>query len=244
MQHRIVTRDEWLAAHRQHLVKEKELTRQRDRLSADRRALPWREVDKTYVFDGPHGRETLAGLFDGRSQLIVQHFMFGPGWAEGCTGCSFMADHVDGARVHLENHDVTFVAVSRAPLAELDAYRNRMGWHFKWVSSFGSDFNYDYHVSFTKENEATGKVLYNYEMQDYGMDELPGISVFYKDEAGRVFHTFSAFGRGGEPLIGTYNFLDYMPKGRNETGPNFNLRDWVRRHDQYEHDAEKASCCA
>jgi predicted dithiol-disulfide oxidoreductase (DUF899 family) len=244
MQHRIVTRDEWLAAHRQHLVKEKELTRQRDRLSADRRALPWLEVDKTYVFDGPHGRETLAGLFDGRSQLIVQHFMFGPGWAEGCTGCSFMADHVDGARVHLENHDVTFVAVSRAPLAELDAYRNRMGWHFKWVSSFGSDFNYDYHVSFTKEDEATGKVLYNYEMQDYGMDELPGISVFYKDEAGRVFHTFSAFGRGGELLIGTYNFLDYMPKGRNETGPNFNLMDWVRRHDQYEHDAEKASCCA
>ena len=244
MRHRIVTRDEWLAEHRQHLVKEKELTRQRDRLSADRRALPWLEVDKTYVFDGPHGRETLAGLFDGRSQLIVQHFMFGPGWAEGCTGCSFMADHVDGARVHFENHDVTFVAVSRAPLAELEAYRKRMGWHFKWVSSFGSDFNYDYHVSFTKEDEATGKVLYNYEMQDYGIDELPGISVFYKDEAGRIFHTFSAFGRGGEPLIGAYNFLDYMPKGRNETGPNFNLMDWVRRHDQYEHDAEKASCCA
>jgi predicted dithiol-disulfide oxidoreductase (DUF899 family) len=244
MQHRIVTRDEWLAEHRQHLVKEKELTRQRDRLSADRRALPWLEVDETYVFDGPHGRETLAGLFDGRSQLIVQHFMFGPGWAEGCTGCSFMADHVDGARVHLENHDVTFVAVSRAPLAELEAYRKRMGWHFKWVSSFGSDFNYDYHVSFTKEDEAAGKVLYNYEMQDYGIDELPGISVFYKDEAGRIFHTFSAFGRGGEPLIGAYNFLDYMPKGRNETGPNFNLMDWVRRHDQYEHDAEKASCCA
>jgi len=244
MRHRIVTRDEWLAEHRQHLVKEKELTRQRDRLSADRRALPWVEVDKTYVFDGPHGRETLAGLFDGRSQLIVQHFMFGPGWAEGCTGCSFMADHVDGARVHFENHDVTFVAVSRAPLAELEAYRKRMGWHFKWVSSFGSDFNYDYHVSFTKEDEATGKVLYNYEMQDYGIDELPGISVFYKDEAGRIFHTFSAFGRGGEPLIGAYNFLDYMPKGRNETGPNFNLMDWVRRHDQYEHDAEKASCCA
>jgi len=244
MQHRIVTRDEWLAEHRQHLVKEKELTRQRDRLSADRRALPWLEVDKTYVFDGPQGREMLAELFDGRSQLIVQHFMFGPGWTEGCTGCSFMADHVDGARAHLENHDVTFVAVSRAPLAELEAYRKRMGWHFKWVSSFGSDFNYDHHVSFTKEDEAKGKVLYNYEMQDYGMDELPGISVFYKDEAGRIFHTFSAFGRGEETLIGTYNFLDFMPKGRNETGPNFNLMDWVRRHDQYEHDAEKASCCA
>ncbi len=244
MQHRIVTRDEWLTEHRQHLVKEKELTRQRDRLSADRRALPWLEVDKTYVFDGPQGRETLAELFDGRSQLIVQHFMFGPGWTEGCTGCSFMADHVDGASAHLENHDVTFVAVSRAPLAELEAYRKRMGWHFKWVSSFGSDFNYDHHVSFTKEDEAKGKVLYNYEMQDYGMDELPGISVFYKDEAGRIFHTFSAFGRGEETLIGTYNFLDFMPKGRNETGPNFNLMDWVRRHDQYEHDAEKASCCA
>lgn len=244
MQHRIVSRDEWLAEHRQHLVKEKELTRQRDRLSAERRELPWVEVEKAYVFDGPDGKQTLADLFDGRSQLIVQHFMFGPGWGEGCTGCSFSADHVDGARAHLENHDVTFVAVSRAPLAELEAYKKRMGWRFNWVSSFGSDFNYDYHVSFTKEDEAKGKAFYNYEMQDYGMDELPGISVFCKDEAGRVFHTFSAFGRGGELLIGTYNYLDLAPRGRNETGPNFNLMDWVRRHDQYEHGAEKASCCA
>jgi len=244
MQHRIVSRDEWLAEHRQHLVKEKEITRQRDRLSVERRELPWVEVDKSYVFDGPNGKQTLAQLFDGRSQLIVQHFMFGPGWGEGCTGCSFSADHVDGARAHLESHDVSFVAVSRAPLAELEAYRKRMGWRFNWVSSFGSDFNYDYHVSFTKEDEAKGKAFYNYEMQDYGMDELPGISVFYKDEQGRVFHTFSAFGRGGELLIGTYNYLDLAPKGRNETGPNFNLMDWVRRHDQYEHSAEKASCCA
>jgi predicted dithiol-disulfide oxidoreductase (DUF899 family) len=244
MEHRIVSRDEWLAEHRQHLTKEKEHTRQRDRLSAERRELPWVEVEKTYAFDGPNGKQTLADLFDGRSQLIVQHFMFGPGWGEGCTGCSFGADHVDAARQHLEHHDVSFAAVSRAPWPELEAYRKRMGWRFNWVSSFDSDFNYDYHVSFTKEDEAKGKVFYNYEIQDYGIDELPGISVFYKDERGRIFHTFSAFGRGDELLIGTYNYLDFAPKGRNETGPNFNLMDWVRRHDQYEGSGEKASCCA
>jgi predicted dithiol-disulfide oxidoreductase (DUF899 family) len=244
MEHRIVSRDEWLAEHRQHLAKEKEHTRQRDRLNAERRELPWVEVEKTYAFDGPNGRQTLADLFGGRSQLIVQHFMFGPGWGEGCTGCSFGADHVDAARQHLEHHDVSFAAVSRAPWPELEAYRKRMGWRFNWVSSFESDFNYDYHVSFTKEDEAKGKVFYNYEIQDYGMDELPGISVFYKDERGRIFHTFSAFGRGDELLIGTYNYLDFAPKGRNETGPNFNLMDWVRRHDQYEGSGEKASCCA
>jgi predicted dithiol-disulfide oxidoreductase (DUF899 family) len=244
MEHRIVSRDEWLAEHRQHLTKEKEHTRQRDRLSAERRELPWVEVEKTYAFDGPNGKQTLADLFDGRSQLIVQHFMFGPGWGEGCTGCSFGADHVDAARQHLEHHDVSFAAVSRAPWPELEAYRKRMGWRFNWVSSFDSDFNYDYHVSFTKEDEAKGKVFYNYEIQDYGIDELPGISVFYKDERGRIFHTFSAFGRGDDLLIGTYNYLDFAPKGRNETGPNFNLMDWVRRHDQYEGSGEKASCCA
>jgi predicted dithiol-disulfide oxidoreductase (DUF899 family) len=244
MEHRIVSRDEWLAEHRQHLTKEKEHTRQRDRLSAERRELPWVEVEKTYAFDGPNGKQTLADLFDGRSQLIVQHFMFGPGWGEGCTGCSFGADHVDAARQHLEHHDVSFAAVSRAPWPELEAYRKRMGWRFNWVSSFDSDFNYDYHVSFTKEDEAKGKVFYNYEIQDYGIDELPGISVFYKDERGRIFHTFSAFGRGDELLIGAYSYLDFAPKGRNETGPNFNLMDWVRRHDQYEGSGEKASCCA
>jgi predicted dithiol-disulfide oxidoreductase (DUF899 family) len=243
MQHRIVSRDEWLREHRQHLVKEKEHTRERDRLSADRRALPWVEVDKTYAFDGADGKQTLAQLFDGRGQLIVQHFMFGPGWREGCTGCSFGADHVDGARQHFEQHDVSFVAISRAPWPELEAYRERMGWRFKWMSSFGSDFNYDYHVSFTEEDRARGKVFYNYEVQDYGMDELPGISVFCKDEAGRIFHTFSAFGRGDELLLGTYNYLDFTPNGRNEKGPNFNLMDWVRRHDQYEDGGEKASCC-
>ena len=244
MEHRIVSRDEWLAEHRQHLVKEKEHTRQRDRLNTERRELPWVEVKKTYVFDGPNGKQTLADLFDGRSQLIVQHFMFGPGWGEGCTGCSFSADHVDGARQHLEHHNVSFAVISRAPWPELEGYRKRMGWRFNWVSSFGSDFNYDYHVSFTKEDEAKGKVFYNYEIQDYGIDELPGISVFYKDERSRIFHTFSAFGRGGELLIGAYNYLDFTPKGRNEQGPNFNLMDWVRRHDQYEDNAEKASCCA
>jgi predicted dithiol-disulfide oxidoreductase (DUF899 family) len=244
MQHRIVSRDEWLDEHKQHLIREKQHTRERDRLSADRRALPWVEVDKTYVFDGVDGKQTLSQLFDGRSQLIVQHFMFGPGWGEGCTGCSFGADHVDGARQHFERHDVGFVAISRAPWPELEAYRKRMGWRFKWMSSFGSDFNYDYHVSFTEEDKAKGKVFYNYEVQDYGIDELPGISVFCKDEGGRIFHTFSAFGRGDELLLGAYNYLDFTPKGRNENGPNFNLMDWVRRHDQYEDGAEKASCCA
>ena len=190
MQHnRIVSRDEWLAARKQHLRKEKELTRLRDRLSAERRALPWVRIEKNYVFDTPEGTKTLADLFDGRSQLIVQHFMFGPGWAEGCVGCSFGADHVDGARLHFEHRDVTFVAVSRAPLPQIEAFRKRMGWRFKWVSSYGSDFNYDYHVSFTKDELAKGEVYYNYQMTKDGFDELPGLSVFTKDDAGNVFHT-------------------------------------------------------
>jgi predicted dithiol-disulfide oxidoreductase (DUF899 family) len=234
MQHRIVSQEEWLAARKAHLRNEKALTRMRDLVAAERRTLPWVKVEKEYVFDTPHGRKTLADLFDGRSQLIVQHFMFGPDWDEGCIGCSFAADHVDAAYMHLQHHDVTFVAISRAPLAKLEAYRKRMGWRFNWVSSNGSDFNYDYHVSFTKDELAKGKVYYNYAMTDEGFDELPGASVFYKDAGGDIFHTYSRYGRGGEEVLGAYMLLDITPKGRNETGPNHNLLDWVRRHDEYE----------
>src|SRR5688572_28000904 len=194
----IVSRDEWLAARQQHLIREKELTRLSDQLSAERRELPWVKVEKSYVFDGPEGKETFAALFEGRSQLIVQHFMLGPGWKEGCFGCSFGADHNDGALVHLEHHDVTFVAISRAPFPEIEAYKKRMAWRFKWVSSYGSDFNYDYHVSFTPEQIAQGKVYYNYAMRDSQGEELAGTSVFYKDENGDIFHTYSAYGRGDE----------------------------------------------
>src|SRR6266851_5654879 len=185
-QNRIVSQDEWLAARTQHLIKEKEFTRLRDQLSAERRALPWVKVEKNYIFDGPNGKETLADLFDGRSQLIVKHFMYGPGWEEGCVGCSFEVDHVEGALTHLEHHDVTYVAVSRAPLAEIEAFKKRMGWRIKWVSSYGSDFNYDYHVSFTEDEIAKGKVYYNFEMSDFQSEEMSGRSVFYKDAAGDV----------------------------------------------------------
>ena len=234
MTHQVVSRTEWLVARKAHLEKEKELTRLRDELCGQRRELPWVKVDKSYVFDGPVGQEALADLFAGRSQLIVQHFMFGPGWKEGCVGCSFSADHVAGSLAHLEHHDVSFVAVSRAPFAELDAFRQRMGWPFKWVSSHGTSFNRDYHVSFTEDDLANGTAYYNYRAgQAYGSGEASGHSVFYKDEAGDIFHTYSVYARGSEHLIGTYGFLDMTPKGRNETGPGFNLTDWVRHHDKY-----------
>jgi predicted dithiol-disulfide oxidoreductase (DUF899 family) len=178
-------------------------------------------------------KQTLADLFDGRSQLVVNHFMLGPGWKEGCVGCSFGADHIEGALVHLEHHDVTVVVVSRAPLHEIEAYKKRMGWRFNWVSSYDSDFNYDYHVSFTKDDVTKGRVYYNFEMTEALIEELPGLSVFYKDAAGDIFHTYSSYARGAEELLGTYMVLDLTPKGRNETGPNHNLMDWVRRHDEY-----------
>jgi predicted dithiol-disulfide oxidoreductase (DUF899 family) len=256
MQHQVVSREDWLAARKAHLVKEKELTRARDRLSAERRALPWVKVDKTYAFDTAEGRKTLAELFDGRSQLVVYHFMWRRDLGTGCIGCSFLADHLDGANLHLAHHDVTVVVVSRAPLPVLDAFKRRMGWKFKWVSSAGSDFNYDYHVSFTPEQLASGKVTYNYETTEASIEELSGISVFYKDDAGEIFHTYSSYGRGGEEVLGTYMYLDLTPKGRNETGPYRNLGDWVRHHDRYDavgfvdaaggyHPAEKAdSCCS
>jgi predicted dithiol-disulfide oxidoreductase (DUF899 family) len=230
---KIVSRDQWLSERKALLAKEKELTRCRDALNAARRELPWVKVEKTYTFDTPQGKQTLADLFDGRSQLIVKHFMLGPGWKEGCVGCSFEVDHVEGALVHLEHHDVTYVAVSRAPLAELEAFKKRMGWRFKWVSSSGSDFNYDYHVSFTPKQIATGKVDYNYQIQDFQIEELSGLSVFYRDDAGDIFHTYSTYGRGAEEVLGAYMYLDLTPKGRNETGPNHDLTDWVRHHDSY-----------
>jgi predicted dithiol-disulfide oxidoreductase (DUF899 family) len=231
---RVVSREEWLVARRTHLTREKELTRAYDELSRQRRELPWVRVEKPYAFDGPEGREGLADLFEGRSQLIVNHFMLGPGWKEGCVGCSFGADHVDGAVLHLEHHDVSYVAVSRAPLAEIDAFKRRMGWRFKWVSSFGSDFNYDYHVSFTAEDAARGEVDYNYEARKFESEELSGLSVFCKDSAGDIFHTYSCYARGGEKGLGAYMLLDLTPKGRNETGPRHDLSDWVRHHDRYE----------
>jgi len=243
MQHKIVSRDDWIAARKWHLAREKELTRLCDQVMAERHELPWVKVEKQYVFDAPGGTRTLAELFDGRSQLIVQHFMFAPDWEEGCTGCSFGADHIDGANRHLVHHDVTFVAVSRAPLEKLMAYKRRMGWKFPWVSSAESDFNYDFNVSFTPEELETGRVFYNFETIDNAMEELPGASVFYKDEAGNVFHSYSSYGRGNEEVIGAYMLLDMTPKGRNETGPNGNLMDWVKRHDQYETE-ESESCCA
>jgi predicted dithiol-disulfide oxidoreductase (DUF899 family) len=233
-QNKVVSRDEWLAARKQFLEREKEVTQQIDKLSAERRNLPWVKVEKDYFFDTPDGRKSLSDLFDGRSQLIVYHFMFSPDWNEGCVGCSFFSDHVDGPNQHLQHHDVTFVAVSRAPLAKLEAYKKRMGWHFPWVSSSGSDFNYDFHVSFTKDEIARGTAFYNFEMSKISTEDLHGTSVFIKDDTGAIFHTYSAYARGDERGLGAYMFLDLTPRGRQENGPNFNLTDWVRRHDKYE----------
>jgi predicted dithiol-disulfide oxidoreductase (DUF899 family) len=227
----IVSEADWLVARKDLLTREKEFSRQRDALSAARHSLPWVKIDKKYVFDGPKGKETLAELFDGRSQLIVYHFMLGPGWGEGCKSCSYLADHFDGANRHLPNRDVTFVVISRAPLSEIEAYQKRMGWRFKWLSSHGNDFNFDYHVSFTKKEEKANKVHYNYGTGEFMSDELPGLSVFYKDENGDVFHTYSTYARGLDMLVGTYNFLDLVPKGRDENTES--TMDWVRRHDEY-----------
>jgi predicted dithiol-disulfide oxidoreductase (DUF899 family) len=231
--HPILSREEWVKARKELLEKEKEFTRLRDQLNAESRELPWVRVEKTYVFDGPNGKETLSDLFAGRSQLIVNHFMLAPGWKEGCVGCSFGADHNDGIIVHLEHHDATFVAVSRAARPEIEAFKKRMGWRFKWVSSFGSDFNYDYHVSFTPDEIRKGKVYYNYDVREFQVEELAGTSMFYKDANGDIFHTYSVFARGSEMLGGAYGYLDHLPKGRNETGPNHDLSDWVRHHDKY-----------
>jgi len=217
-QSKVVSPVDWLAARKDLLKKEKEFTRLRDELSRQRRELPWEKVEKAYVFDGPKGKETLGDLFGSRSQLIVYHFMLGPDWKEGCPSCSFISDHIDGSVVHLAARDVRLVVVSRAPLAQIEAFQKRMGWRFHWVSSNGIDFNYDYQVSMTKEELSKGEVYYNYTMQKFPSEERPGTSVFYKDAAGNIFHTYSSYGRGLDILIGAYNWLDLTPKGTRRRG--------------------------
>jgi predicted dithiol-disulfide oxidoreductase (DUF899 family) len=247
--HPVVSKDRWLAERKALLAREKELTQLRDRIARERRALPWERVEKRYVFATPGGPRTLADLFEGRRQLLVQHFMFGPGWEQGCPSCSFMADHTDGMNVHLAHRDTTLLAISRAPLADIERFRQRMGWKFTWASSFGSDFNHDFAVSFTPEELAKGKVYYNYGMTAFPAEEAPGISVFYKDAAGDVFHTYSTYGRGLEVMMGAYRLLDLTPKGRDENDVPYKM-EWVRHHDRYEPApaAEAApaaaSCCA
>jgi predicted dithiol-disulfide oxidoreductase (DUF899 family) len=231
-EHKVVPQAEWLAARKELLKKEKEFTRLRDELSRQRRELPWEKVEKRYVFEGPNGTETLADLFDGRSQLIVYHFMFGPGWKEGCPSCSFLADSFDGAAVHMAQRDTTLAVVSRATLPEIASFKQRMGWRFKWVSSSGSDFNYDYHVSATKDEQGKDKVYYNYDFTKFPSEERPGASVFYKRADGEIFHTYSAYARGLDILLPTYNFLDLTPKGRDEDALPHSMA-WVRHHDRY-----------
>jgi predicted dithiol-disulfide oxidoreductase (DUF899 family) len=243
-QHAVVSQEEWLVARSALLAKEKEATHLRDKINAERLALPWVKVEKEYIFDTSHGKKALAELFDGRSQLIVYHFMLGPGWEAGCPGCSFLCDHIDGTLSHLNHHDVTLTAVSRAPLAEIAAYKKRMGWQFPWVSSFSSDFNFDYHVSFTGDDLASGNAIYNFTKAPAPAkpadSELPGLSAFYQDENGDVFHTYSSYARGPEELIGTLMILDRAPKGRNES----RTMDFVKRHDEYEDAPQAHACCA
>jgi predicted dithiol-disulfide oxidoreductase (DUF899 family) len=251
--HKVVSHDEWIAARKAYLTEEKAFSRARDALARKRRELPWEKVDKNYVFDTAAGKQSLAELFGGKSQLIVYHFMLGPGWEAGCPSCSYLADHFDGAVIHLAQRDVSFVVVSRAPFAEIQAFQRRMGWRFKWVSSFGGDFNQDYQVSFTPQEKAGGKVFYNYEfIESFPSEERPGASVFYKNAAGEIFHTYSTYGRGLDILIGTYHFLDLAPKGRDEDGLAWSMA-WVRHHDRYEgavvdtkasyQEPKSASCC-
>lgn len=236
--HPVVSREEWLAARRQHLAHEKAFTKERDRLSAERRALPWVKVDKDYPFQGPDGELKLADLFGKNSQLVVYHFMFAKDWEEGCPGCSFLSDHIDGANQHLAHHDISVVAVSHAPFNEFQDFKRRMGWKFEWVSSDGSDFNYDFGVCARAEDAEAGKATYNYEKTDSAEEEMPGLSVFYRDDKGGIFHTYSTYARGLDMLVGAYNYLDLTPKGRNED----EIMEWVRHHDRYEN-SMKARCC-
>jgi predicted dithiol-disulfide oxidoreductase (DUF899 family) len=250
--HKIVSHDEWIAARKAYLAEEKAFSRARDALAKKRRELPWEKVEKKYVFDTPGGKQTLADLFCGKSQLIIYHFMLGPDWEAGCPSCSFLADHFDGSVIHLAQRDVSFVVVSRAPLTQIEKFKARMGWHFTWVSSFGSDFNHDYQVSASPEEKASGTAMYNYEMTTFPSEERPGASAFLKNEAGEVFHTYSTYGRGLDILIGAYNFLDLAPKGRDEAGLAWSMA-WVRHHDRYEgavvdtkasyQEPKSASCC-
>jgi len=246
---KVVPKAEWLVARKELLRKEKEFTKLRDELSRERRELPWQKVEKQYAFDGPDGKETLADLFGGKSQLIVYHFMLGPDWKEGCPSCSFLADHFNPSVVHLAARDVRFVAISRAPLPQIEAFKARMGWSFKWVSSYGSDFNYDFHVSQSKDEVGKSEVYYNYTMEKFPSEERPGASVFYRDAAGDVLHTYSTYARGLDILVGAYNWLDLTPKGRDEEALPYSM-SWVRHHDRYTPAAVEmvkagsASCCA
>ncbi|MFZ1134935.1 MAG: DinB family protein [Candidatus Korobacteraceae bacterium] len=240
---KVVRQPEWLEARKNLLAKEKEFTRLRDELSRQRREMPWEKVEKEYVFDGPNGKQTLADLFDGHSQLIVYHFMLGPGWKEGCPSCSFLADHFDGARVHIAQRDAAFAVVSRATSPEIETFKKRMGWRFPWVSSNGSDFNFDYGVSFSKEQQQVGKRPYNFGTMDFPSEEGPGLSVFCKDENGEIFHTYSTYARGLDILLTAYNLLDMTPKGRDEEGMVPHAMAWVRHHDRYA-GGEAASCCS
>lgn len=240
--HKIVSREEWTEARKALMAQEKELTRARDRLSQARRALPWVRVEKAYVFDSPEGRQSLADLFRGRNQLVVQHFMFAPDWREGCKSCSFWADGFERIIPHLAARDTTLVAVSRAPLEKLAAFRRRMGWTFDWVSSEGCDFNYDYAVSFTPEQIKSGGKVYNFGTSGFGIEEAPGISVFYRDANGDIFHTYSCFARGLDMMNATYQYLDLTPLGRHEEGLPYPM-DWVRLRDRYQPAAEAAACC-
>ncbi|MGY4493810.1 DUF899 domain-containing protein [Pseudomonas sp. TE3610] len=235
--HPVVSRQQWLTARLAHLEHEKALTHERDRLAQERRELPWVLVDKRYTFQGPEGALGLAELFGEHSQLIVYHFMYAPEWDQGCTGCSLLSDHLDGPNLHLAHHDVAVVAVSHAPLAQLQAYRARMGWHFDWVSSLGNDFDEDYQVAASAEQKVDGQMIYNYEPFE-ATSEMPGLSVFYKDEHGQVFHTYSTYARGLDMLVGAYNLLDLTPKGRNEV----QIMDWVKLHDEYDGAASKGCC--
>ena len=237
-EHKVVSGKEWIAARKALLVKEKKFNRLRDELNRQRRNLPWEKVDKEYVFDGPNGKETLVELFDDRSQLLIYHFMFGPDWKEGCPHCSFWVDHFDGARIHLNQRDTNLVVISRAPLKKLETLKKRMGWKFRWLSSFKNDFNFDYHVSFTPGEIKSGTVFYNFAIAKVEMDELQGVSAFYKDKSGDVFHTYSTHSRGIDLLNTTYNFLDMTAKGRDENPDS--PQDWVRHHDKYKKSSQNA----
>uniref|UniRef100_UPI000D3AC835 DUF899 domain-containing protein n=1 Tax=unclassified Variovorax TaxID=663243 RepID=UPI000D3AC835 len=241
--HPVVPPERWVAERRALLAREKALMRLHDEVARERRALPWERVPRPYVFDTPRGPRTLAELFEGRRQLLVQHFMLGPGWVQGCPSCSYMADHVDGMNVHLAQRDIRFVAVSRAPLPEILRFRERMGWRFDWVSSHGSDFNHDFGVSFTPQELAAGAVPYNYGLRPFPADEAPGVSVFFRDDAGEVFHTYSTYGRGVEVMMGAYQLMDLVPLGRGERDVAHKM-EWVRHHDRYEPvPATAGGCC-
>jgi predicted dithiol-disulfide oxidoreductase (DUF899 family) len=230
--HKIVSKEQWLEARKAHLAKEKEFTKLRDELSRQRREMPWVKVEKEYVFDGPDGKVTLAELFGPHSQLVVYHFMFDPAWSQGCKSCSFLADHYNPAVVHLNHRDVALVTVSKAPLKKLTEFRKRMGWTFPWVSSYANEFNRDFHVSFTQQELTSGLAVYNYDARPYPITELPGMSVFFKDDEGNIFHTYSTYARGLDIFLTTYHLLDIVPKGRDEDdAPGMS---WLRHHDRYE----------